>query len=151
MNTLRKIGLMIIPTLLISFIAYAGTQVDQGAPGHQGGWPVTLTGTSTVSSSQQQACSATAQSVVSVGVAAVSVPTSRLASSTLLVFCNSIENAGSPKVKVLLSGTPVMGNTTPGDALRVGDCVAYAVGSSVTPKVISDTASTAVTTYECAP
>lgn len=95
-------------------------------------------------------CSTTAQTVVSVGVAAVLVPASALAGRKALRVCNSPENVGSPKVKCLLGGTaPVMGVANAGDVLGVGDCFPYAVDSTVALKCIADTAGTAVVTFEC--
>lgn len=94
-------------------------------------------------------CSTTAQSVVSVGATAVLVPASPLSGRKTLRVCVSLENAGSPKVKCLLGGTPVMGVANPGDVLAPGDCYPYAIDSSVVVKCIADTAGTAVTTFEC--
>lgn len=40
MRYLRTFIMTAVLTLIISVGAYAGTRVDQGAPGHQGPWPV---------------------------------------------------------------------------------------------------------------
>ena len=95
-------------------------------------------------------CASTAQSVVSVGVAAVTVPASSLQGRRSLVVCNSPLNVGSPKVKCLLGGTaPTMALLDPGQVITVDNCFPFSVASTDTLKCISDTAGTAVTTFEC--
>lgn len=95
-------------------------------------------------------CTTTAQSVVSVGVTAVTVPAASLQGRRSLVVCNSAENVGSPKVKCLIGGTaPVMGAANPGQVITVDGCFPFGLASTETLKCISDTAGTAVTTYEC--
>lgn len=95
-------------------------------------------------------CSQSAQAVTAVGTAAATVPASPMSGRRYIRVCNSVENAGSPKLKCLLGGTaPVMGATTAGDALAVGDCVQYPEASTVLLKCISDAAGTAAATYEC--
>lgn len=94
-------------------------------------------------------CATTSQTVVSVGVAAVLVPATSLSGRKALRVCNSVENVGSPKVKCLLGATPAMGLANPGDVLAPGDCFPYAIDSTVSVRCISDTAGTAVTTFEC--
>lgn len=97
-----------------------------------------------------ETCTDYGQSVVVVGTTAVPVPASPRFGRKLLRVCNSPENIGTPKVKCLLSETaPVMGATNRGDVLTVGDCFTYQIASAVPVLCISDTAGTAVTTFEC--
>jgi len=93
------------------------------------------------------ACASRAQTVTSVGVAAVTLTTS-LASRWAARICNSAENAGTPLVKCRDDNTnPVMGIANAGEVLEVGDCVTYY--TTVGIRCISDTAATAVTQAEC--
>lgn len=99
-------------------------------------------------------CSQAPQAIVLVGTTAAQVPTNQLAGRKTLRICVSIENAGSPKVKCLLDGTPGMTFTpdvgvAQGDVMAPGDCYVYPVDTTHTVKCISDTASTGVLTWEC--
>jgi hypothetical protein len=95
-------------------------------------------------------CTAPAQAVTTVGTSPANCPSSQLSGRRFIVLCVSNENSGSPKVKVRIDGTnPAMGLTEPGDVLTAGSCATYYLASSVTPKCISDTAGTAVTSIEC--
>lgn len=97
------------------------------------------------------ACKTTAQSVCTVGVAASACPAANLAARTLVVYCNSIENTGTPLVKIRLDGTaPVIGLTNLGTVLGVGDCVPFYVPAATAPQAIADTASTDLQVYQCA-
>lgn len=149
---MRRICFLALFFTLLSTPAYSETIVSQGAPGKKGAWPVSATvpSGSSLPVRSVDVCSSYSQSVVAVGVTAVAVPTSALSGRKLMRICNSPENVGSPKVKCLLGGTsPVMGATTAGDVLTVGDCFPYQIESTVSVKCISDTAGTAVTTFEC--
>lgn len=102
----------------------------------------------------QPVCSSAPQTIVIMGTTAVQVPTSQLSGRKALRVCVSLENAGSPKVKCLLDGTPGMTFTpdvgvAQGDVMAPGDCYVYPVDTSHTVKCISDTASTGVLTWEC--
>ena len=102
----------------------------------------------------QPVCSSAPQTIVIVGTTAVQVPASQLAGRKALRVCVSLENAGSPKVKCLLDGTPGMTFTpdvgvAQGDVLGPGDCYVYPVDTTHVVKCVSDTASTGVLTWEC--
>jgi hypothetical protein len=90
--------------------------------------------------------------VTSVGVAAVNVPATSAATRYYLEVCSSTENTGTPLVKCLGNGvSPVIGLTNRGDVLGVSDCHTYAIAGTNQLSCISDTAATAVTSYECIP
>lgn len=95
------------------------------------------------------------QTVVSVGTGAggVIVPTASQTKRLGVEVCISGENAGLPKLKCLVDGTPVMGVANPGDLLVIGGkvCQFYPVDSSHPIKCIADTAGTATLTTECVP
>ncbi len=179
-ETYAAVGLVL---LLVGAVAGAQQLVkaDQGRPGNQGPWPVsiigfefdggiTFTGGSivvkgpdggaaviqgTVSGSICNAVLIDAgapQQVTSVGVAATLVPAQPTANRYYVTVCNSSENSGTPQVKCLYNNvSPVMGITNPGDVLGVGDCWRFDIAGSNQLKCISDTASTAVTSDECVP
>lgn len=131
-----------LPTVLGVILASAiavGDVVDQGRAGSQGPWK---TGAGS--------CFSPTHSITSVGVASGACPASQLTGRRFIVFCNSPENTGTPKIKIVIDGsTPVMGKTNIGDVLAVGDCITYVIGSGTVPNCISDTAATALTSLEC--
>lgn len=100
-------------------------------------------------------CTSAPQTVVVVGVTAVTVPSSPLAGRKSVRVCVSLENAGSPKVKCALDSHPIMGMVVTdggspiGDVMGPGDCYAYPIDTSHTLKCVSDTAGTGVLTWEC--
>lgn len=151
---------MFFAAVLVSVAALAQTVVNQGKPGNQGPWPVTLTpaadgGISTVNG-YPGPCAATSsdggapQRVTSVGVAASTCPAQQDLNRRYIVYCNSSENTGSPIVKIRIDGTaPVIGIATAGDVLLPGDCILYPISSAAAPSCIANAASTAVTSFEC--
>lgn len=161
---------MNIKALLVGLVlgvtaAFAQTKVDQGKPGTQGPWPVTIvggtggggggsggSGTNTVTDAGVSVsvpyCSATASKNTTVGVASTAVPASPLAGRWLIRVCNSYRNSGTPIITCTSDGTtPTAASSSAGDTLGVGDCAQYTTGSVI--NCISDTASTAVTSEEC--
>lgn len=94
-------------------------------------------------------CTATRSSSVSVGTSVVTVPADGgLAGRWMVRVCNSPRNSGVPIITCATGGaTPDAGLLADGEALEVGDCASYTTGGAVT--CISDTAATAVSTWEC--
>lgn len=94
-------------------------------------------------------CVTSRSSATSVGTSAVTVPADGgLAGRWMVRVCNSARNSGNPIVTCATGGaTPDAGLLADGEALEVGDCAAYTTGDAVT--CISDTAATAVSTWEC--
>lgn len=143
------VGLLALPVL--SGAAPGGAIMGKGENGYPRAVGMTSDRLKVEARAIVEVCSTYAQGVKAVGVVAVSVPTAAMSGRKLIRICNSPENVGSPKVKCLLGATaPVMGATTAGDVLSVGDCFPYQVDSTVDLKCISDVAGTAVTTFECA-
>lgn len=137
----------------------AQSKVDQGRPGNQGPWPVSVAGgtvtvlvtadggTTYVAPAQ---CSGMAHKVASIGVAAGNCPATQLANRRYVVLCNSLENVGTPTVKVRTDGTdPVTGVAAAGDVIGVGDCLQFDVSAATVPRCIATVAATAVHSYEC--
>lgn len=126
---------------------------NQGKPGTQGPWPVTVVGGGGGSGGgpvTPQICTSTTHKVTSVGTSAASCPSTQLASRRFIVLCNSIENAASSLVKVRVDGVaPVIGTATAGDVLDKGDCALYAIAAGTVPSCIANGTGVAVTSYEC--
>lgn len=166
--------LFVLAALLAAGAALAQTVIkaDQGKPGNQGPWPVTISGGASFTISgavsidgglvatvpaqcrAAQLDGGSTQRVTSVGTSATNVPATGASSATryYMTVCNSSENSGTPLVKCLYNAaTPVMGVANPGPVLGVSDCWLFPIAGVNQLKCISDTASTAVTSDECLP
>lgn len=129
--------------------------IDQGRPGREGAWPVT--GNVSVSldggmTTTPAPCTTNAHKITVVtSSTAVSTPSSQLTGRRFIVLCNSLQNSGSPILKCRVDGvSPVIAAGNPGDVLGIGDCIQYAIPSSVVPHCISNSgAGINVTSYEC--
>lgn len=145
---------------MVAGVAVAQQVVNQGKPGNQGPWPVTVTGGSgtvvvgpdggAVRVQDVQCTGAGSQKITTVGVVASNTPAAQAAGRIYLELCNSLQNAGNPIVKCRIDGTPPVaaaGNV--GDVLGIGDCIRYTVSTAVVPQCISDAAGTNVTSFEC--
>jgi hypothetical protein len=77
-----------------------------------------------------------------------SVTLSALAGRWMTRVCNSARNTGNPIITCTSDGTtPTIALTSVGETLEPGDCTVYTSGTAV--RCISDTASTAVTSWDC--
>lgn len=93
-------------------------------------------------------CTTIVEGVISVGLTAVNTPTSALSSRKIVIICSSVENTGTPLLKCRGDAvTPIMGLTTPGQTLKVGDCISYTTTANII--CIADTAATAASVTEC--
>lgn len=153
---------IIFAVAVIAFIANAQTQlVNQGKPGTQGPWPVTVTNTADGGGAvpvyntickQADNDGGVVHKLVSVGVAATNVPATSATGRVYVEICNSLQNTGNPMIKCRADGTaPVMATGNAGTVLGIGDCVQFAASPYNLPQCIADTASTNATTYECVP
>lgn len=141
--------------------AFAQTTVkaDQGRPGNQGPWPVTLTGGTTLadggtapSTTLPYPCAiASPNSITSVTNASTTTPATAQAGRVWTNVCNSPQNAAGSIVKCRADGTaPVFAAGNAGDVLELGDCVTYTVPASRNILCISNSAGGISTlTYEC--
>lgn len=157
---MRKWLPVLLAAVLVGAVAIGqNVTVNQGAPGNYGPWPVTVSGgivvdggvtiTGTISTTPAL-CTTSAHKVTSVSGTAVNCPGTQLTGRRYVWLCNSLENTGTPIIKIRVDGTsPVIGTGTAGDVLNVGDCITYAVGPSVVPQCISNASGVAVDTYEC--
>lgn len=88
------------------------------------------------------------EKVTSVGTSAVLIPAAPNAARIYMQVCNSSENPGTPIVKCRVDGVaPVLGIANAGRVLSVDDCLISS--SDAGTYCISDTASTAVPSFEC--
>ncbi len=161
---------------LLIGVAWAQNRVisNQGKPGNEGAWPVSVVGVQPVipaaiagpdggavivqGSTYPSQCAQVARDGgvlhknTVVGTSAVPVPAVQTALRAYIEICNSLQNAGTPILKCRVDGTaPVMAVTNAGDTLGVGDCRVYPNASSVAPQCISDASGTNALSYECVP
>lgn len=159
MNSTQKWFVVLWFSLLATIGFAQGTvTANQGRPGTQGAWPVTITGGSgggsgsTVYSFPGTCTSSSAHKSTTVGIAAGNTPSAQTASRVYITLCNSLQNTGTPLVKCRVDGVaPVMAVTNPGDVLGIGDCITYPILAAQVPQCIADTATTYVTSFECVP
>lgn len=159
---MKKFAVVLI--LTVSSFVCAQTKVDQGKPGTQGPWPVTCTNCGGggggsgwtpdggfIGQVTPVYCSAASvNAATAVSTASVAVPAATTATRVSILVCNSLENTGLPLVKCRDDNTAVaLGVANPGETINPGDCIMY--NSKVGVRCISNTASTAVTTFECVP
>lgn len=153
LSRLRFWGPIAIALGICAGVAAAQNTVtaNQGRPGQQGAWPVSISGGSSSVAVTPELCTTNSHKVVSITNVAGDCPSTQLANRRFVVICNSGENIATRNLKVRVDGVaPVLGIATPGDFLNQGDCIVYAITSSVVPQCISNAAGgTAVTTYEC--
>lgn len=155
-----------VAVLLFGITAFAQTTVtaNQGAPGNQGPWKVTCNNCGGGGSSGGWVpdggfigqitpvyCSASSvNAVTSVSTSSVATPAATTSTRVSILVCNSLENSSLPLVKCRADNTAVaLGVTNPGETINPGDCILY--NSKVGVRCISNTASTAVSTFECVP
>jgi len=155
MSTFKKLSPVLV-LVIVGGIALAQEMVDQGSPGKQGPWPVSMTtllpdgGTSSGTAITPQICNTMASKITSVGVAAGATPATQLTARRYVTLCNSLQNSGTPLVKCRSDGTaPVMAATNIGDVMGVGDCILYPAGDGTAISCIADAAATYVTSWEC--
>lgn len=93
-------------------------------------------------------CTVSRSSASSVGTSVTAVPADGgLAGRWMTRACNSARNSGTPIVNCGVSASLDAGLLSDGEALEVGDCATWTTGQTV--YCISDTAATAVSTWEC--
>jgi len=152
----RFLAVVAVPLLFVGVVW--AQAVDQGAPGKKGPWPVTLsgTGTSTVVTVTDQACTAAVESVIVFdGGGSTPCPITALTSRRTALLCNSPKNSGAPVWTVRADGVaPTTAATNPGQTLSVGDCINYSIAATGSDggaplNCISDTGNSVLTITEC--
>jgi len=122
-----------------AFTTFAATQVDQGAPGNQGAWKVTLNGSAPVFPSDGGTPTGTSYSavypypcrttspnkVVYHDGGSQNVPGTSATSRLYTVVCNTRDNT-TGNLRCRADGTtPTVTAGSAGDVLGVGDCISY--------------------------
>ena len=148
---------------LVAAVTWSQTKVDQGKPGNQGPWPVTITsgGSGGGSSNSglavtESPCTSPVESVIIFdGGGATPCPITSLSGRRTVTMCNSPKNTGTPLWTVRADGTaPTIFASSPGQTLGLGDCISYYIGATsgdagVPLYCISDTSSSVLTVTEC--
>mgnify|MGYP001561894006 CR=1 FL=1 len=140
--------------LAIAITAIAQTTLIQGRDSAGKLWPINVDVVNNQArvgvATTDFTCGGPTHTVVSVGTTAADVPGTQLANRRFVVICVSNAETAAVIVKCRVDGTaPTSGETGAGDVIRNGDCVTYAIASATVPSCISDTATTAVTTFQC--
>jgi hypothetical protein len=160
---MKRIGVtaaFILGFTLATGYVVAQSKVDQGRPGTQGPWPVTLASPSypsdggypsgtTGTATYPYPCSQAVQNVYVMDAGSINIGT---ASSRLYtIVCNSRDNtSGNIRCRVDSDGgvpTTTVGST--GDVLSTGDCISYTNPPGVPIRCIG--ASVYLTSFECVP
>lgn len=159
---MKKIVLLL--AVGISLVAYAADRVtaDQGAPGKQGPWPVTLSGGSGSNDggfafqTAPVECRGTTfdggnpDTLTLLGAGSTPVPASAAVNRVYVNVCVSPNNVSTAVVKCLTGGVAPVLNSGPGQVLLYGDCVQYTAIQTNTIDCVSD-GGYAVTAFECVP
>lgn len=152
----RWIGFMLAVGLIGGY-ALAQQVVDQGRPGKEGPWPVTIIsggtggGGSSSSITVQDAPCASPRDSFYVPDGGVCPPTA-LAGRRLILICNAPKNTafGAPFVTITVDGqTPNTSLSSPGQDLGVGDCLTYNIPASTQTRCIFDTPDAGLKITEC--
>jgi hypothetical protein len=150
-----KVAAAVVTLVSLAAVAQQIVKADQGRPGNQGPWPVTVVsggggGGTVTTTTTPQLCTSAVHKVTAVSGVALACPSTQLAGRRYIVLCNSVENAAASLIKIRTDGvSPVLGTTNPGDVLDRGDCIIYAVPETTIPTCIANGVNVAVTSYEC--
>jgi hypothetical protein len=137
-------------------VAFAQTKVDQGKPGTQGPWPVTIQSTTlsdggtTTATTVKFLCADVKSGITIVdGGTVQAVPADGgLSGRWFIRVCATGKNSGTPMIACTQDGqTPSMNFDAVGESIETSDCRTYYTPNTI--KCVSDTALTGVTTEEC--
>lgn len=160
---MKKIVLLL--AVGISLVAYAADRVtaDQGAPGKQGPWPVTISGGSSGSSdggftgtTAPVECRGTTadggnpDTLTFLGAGSTPVPAAAAVNRVYINVCVSLNNVSTAVIKCLTGGAAPVLASGPGQVLGFGDCIQYTANQTNTIDCVSD-GGYAVTAFECVP
>lgn len=151
-HILVALGIGLIVGLAAS--AWAGDVVDQGSPGRQGPWPVTIQSPSLSDGGSSAAvpvkffCNTTKQSITMVS-GVTNVPfDGGMPGRWMIRICNTGKNSGTPLIACTDDGqNPSMSFDGVGESMEVSDCLTYYGNKQI--KCISDTGDAGVTSDEC--
>lgn len=161
-NLLMAAGVALMFIAALSWAAGTPVLANQGQPGNQGPWPVTLVGgggssdggfaeqTTPVECRGTTADGGNPDTVTTVGITSTPVPASAAVNRVYLNVCVSPNNVSNASIKCLTGGGVPVVTSGPGQVLLFGDCVVYTAVQSNTINCISD-GGYAVTAFECVP
>ena len=144
--------------------AQNSVHADQGKPGNQGPWPVTIGGASIslnaafdggfIGSVSTQPCSALISANTDAGTVAATVPSSPAAGRTWIQICNTQLNTSTAQC-ICSAGQakPTFSAGSPGDVLATGDCALYNISAldGGVPWCICNGSNVALASTECLP
>lgn len=153
---------LVVAATLTALTALAQTIVkaNQGQPGTQGPWPVTISGSvlpdggsSSGSAVYTQPCSSYVETNTSVGASVTKVPATNTANRVWIRICNSLLNTEGAQCICSNMTTPSFAASSLGDPLAVSDCVVYntTVLDGGVPLCICNGAGTRLPAAECVP
>jgi hypothetical protein len=150
-----------LAAVVVSVAAFGQTTVksDQGKPGTQGPWPVTLVNTAADAGGSFVIDAPCGQLVdtndAGVGTTASRVPVSGPQASRIWIrVCNDLVNSASTQCRCSVSTCPAATTAgNPGDLLAQGDCVTYNIGArdAGIPCCVCNGAGSWLPTQECVP
>lgn len=149
----------------LAVAAQAGEVIDQGRPGNQGPWPVTLSGSGTVSinfdggfigQTVTAPCSTLRQTNdAGIGTTPTRIPTQGpLAGRIWVQVCNDYQNTNTAVCKCSSTTCPASSAVSAiGDSLATGDCAMYNLGiqDAGVPCCVCNGAGVFLPVTECAP
>lgn len=158
---MRKI--LLVAAVVVATLGWSQTTVtaNQGKPGTQGPWPVTVTGGLSLDGGSLTVREAPCSNIVMTNDAGIGTSASRVpvnggtAGRSWIRICNDIGNSSSTICKCS-TGQFCPGGTgaaSVGDALATGDCVTYNVGylDGGVPCCICNGAGSFLPAAECVP
>lgn len=161
-NLLMAAGVALMFIAALSWAAGTPVLANQGQPGNQGPWPVTLSGgagsndggfvfqTGPVECRGQTADGGNPDTLTTVGITSTPVPAAAAVNRVYINVCVSTNNVSNASIKCLTgNGTPNV-NSGAGQVLLYGDCVIYTAIQTNTINCVSD-GGYAVTAFECVP
>lgn len=141
--------------VLFAFAAFGQQIVNQGKPGTQGPWPVSIQGTlgdggTSSAISVKFLCTEVKSGITIVdGGTVANIPADGgLSGRWFIRVCTTGKNSGTPMIACTDDGqTPSMSFNAVGESIETSDCRTYYTPNTI--KCVSDTALTGVTTEEC--
>lgn len=139
-------------------LAQVVTTANQGAPGKQGPWPVTIAGSlgdGGAVPTMAAPCTGLAQILTDAGTAAVTVPVGGpTANRVWIQICNTVLNASTSQCICASNSKPASFTAgVAGDVLGQGDCATYNITAQDggVPWCICNAANVALNSTECVP
>lgn len=158
---MKRILAVIVVAAAVAAWAQNTVKADQGKPGTQGPWPVSVTGGISITldgglglstTSTTTPCSQYRETNTSVGTSAAIVPATPLANRIWIRVCNSLLNTEGAQCICSATSTPTFAASSLGDPLAVSDCAFYNItaADAGVPQCICNGAGVRLPASECA-